>query len=95
MTEEMESKSEEVANLLKTLGHPKRLLILCALMNTEKTVSELEEVCGAGQSQVSQFVKRMQNEGFLKNRKEVNFVYYSIKDLRIKKLIQQISKIFC
>lgn len=95
MNVEMEKKSEEVANLLKTLGHPKRLLILCGLVESEKTVSELEKLCGAGQSQVSQFVKRMQNEGFIKSRKEVNFVYYSIRDQRISSLITEIAKIFC
>ncbi len=95
MDESMVKKSAEVAKLLKTLGHPKRLLILCALTDGEKTVTELEEICGAGQSQVSQFVKRMENEGFLQNRKDGNFVYYSIKDNRIAELIAKLAEIYC
>lgn len=93
--ENMEVKSAEVAKILKTLGHPKRLLILCALADEEKVVSELEEVCGAGQSQVSQFLKRMENEGLLASRRDGNFVFYSIKDERIKALIQKLAEIFC
>ena len=95
MMTDIEVKSAEVAGLLKTMGHPKRLLILCALMSEEKTVTELEKSCGAGQSQVSQFVKRMQMEGLIDSRKEANFVYYSIRDEKVKNLMDGIAKIFC
>jgi DNA-binding transcriptional ArsR family regulator len=70
MIEEMQEKSKEVADMLKTLGHPKRLLILCSLSEGEKSVSEIEEACQASQSQVSQFLKRMESERLLTQRRE-------------------------
>jgi len=84
-----------VAEVLKTLSHPGRLLILCMLSNGEKSVSELEELCGIGQSQVSQFLKRMQYENIVNSRKDGKFVLYSIADHKITALITQLSNIFC
>lgn len=95
MKELMAEKSIEVAGILKTLGHQKRLLILCTLSDGEKSVGDIEKICGAAQSQVSQFLKRMEAEGLINHRREGNFVYYSIKDQRVAQLIQTLGNIFC
>lgn len=95
MNELMQEKSLEVASILKTLGHQKRLLILCTLADGEKSVGDIEKICGAAQSQVSQFLKRMEAEGLINHRREGNYVYYVIKDKRIEQLIQTLGNIFC
>ena len=84
-----------VAEILKTLSHPGRLMILCVLSDGEKSVSQLEELCGIGQSQVSQFLKRMQYENIVKSRKDGKYVLYSIIDQKVIRLIDQFSTIFC
>lgn len=93
--EEIVKQSEQVAGILKTLGHPKRLLILCFLREGAKSVGQLEELCDIAQSQLSLFLKRMDNEGLIKNEREGNFIYYSIKDERVLKLINELNNIFC
>lgn len=95
MKEMMLERSSEVAGILKTLGHPKRLLLLCSLSEGEKAVSEIEQICEISQSQVSQFLKRMESEDLVLSRREGNFVYYSIKDERIEQLIKSLANIFC
>jgi ArsR family transcriptional regulator, virulence genes transcriptional regulator len=95
MKNSMAEKSSEVAKILKTLGHPKRLLMLCALNDGELAVGELEKLCETGQSQVSQFLKRMEGEGLVEHRKDGNFVYYKIKDERIQSLIKHLAQVFC
>lgn len=88
-------KSANVAELLKTLAHPARLMILCYLADGEKTVSELEELSEISQSQVSQFLKRMQAEKLVDYRKDGKFVYYRLVDQRIMKLMKSLYGIFC
>ena len=95
MNEQMIERSEEVARILKLLGHPKRLLLLCSISDGEKSVSELEKVCNASQSQVSQFLKMMEALGLIVGRREGNFIFYRIKDERVKSLIQSLYKLFC
>lgn len=91
----MQEKCVEVSSLLKHFSHPQRLLILCYLSNGEKQVSDIHEAVGLSQSQTSQFLKRMQNEGLLGLRREKNFSYYYIQNPDVVKLLKSMQKIFC
>jgi ArsR family transcriptional regulator len=93
--EEMKGQAEEVSALLKSFGHPKRLLVLCFLADRDHSVHQLEELCDIGQSQLSQFLKRMELEGLLSSHKEGRQVIYSISDERVRQLIGQLQNIFC
>lgn len=84
-----------VSGILKTLAHPQRLMILCQLADGPKSVSELEELSGASQSAVSQFLSRMKSEGLVNVHREHQYLFYDIKDARIKKLLQALDRIFC
>jgi len=85
----------EVAEILKSMSHPQRLRMLCLLSQKEQTVSELESVTGAPQSQISQFLGRMKLEGLVRSRRESLFVFYSIADDRVRRLLKQMTGIFC
>ncbi|NJL23953.1 MAG: helix-turn-helix transcriptional regulator [Calothrix sp. SM1_5_4] len=93
--QELSKRCELVAGKLAVLSHPKRLVILCALSDGEMSAGELEEICGASQSAVSQFLKEMRLEGVLASRREGRFVYFSIADDRMRELIKSLHKIFC
>jgi DNA-binding transcriptional ArsR family regulator len=92
---EMNKKCGEVTTIMKALAHPQRLMIMCHLAEGEKNVGEMLELCEISQSQLSQFLNRMNRERLLKIRKEGNFVFYSIADKNVLKLIQSMQKIFC
>ena len=91
----IEQKSEEVAELLKFLSHPKRFLLLCKLREWPKTVWELEKSCSVSQSQLSQFLAAMREDGILHAEKQWQFVSYSIADTRILELMNEMQRIFC
>lgn len=91
----MQHKCEEVSSLLKHFSHPQRLLILCYLSDGEKQVTDIHEAVGLSQSQTSQFLKRMQNEGLLALRREKNYSFYYIINPHVIKLLKSIQKIFC
>jgi DNA-binding transcriptional ArsR family regulator len=93
--ENLKSECEEAAKILKSLAHPLRLQILCHLSQNEMAVSEIESLCSASQSSISQFLNRMKSEGLINSRRVGNFVFYRIYDLKVKKLIQAMHKIYC
>lgn len=93
--EQLKENSQIVSEILKVLGHPKRLLILCFISQGQHTVQELEKLCSIGQSQISQFLKRMELQGLINSTKDGRFVIYQITDPRVKELIQSLHKIFC
>ncbi len=86
---------EEVAQILKALSHPQRLLILGHLLHGEKTVGELEDIGDISQSQLSQFLVRMKLEGLINSRKEGRFQYYFVADDRLKHLMAVIQQEYC
>ena len=92
---DLEKKATEVAHILKTLAHPKRFLILCKLREWPKTVGDLEKYCTIGQSQLSQFLGKMKDEGILDSEKNGQYVSYSIADPRILDMVNAMQKIFC
>lgn len=91
----MKENCENVAQIMKALSHPQRLMLLCHLSVEEKTVSELEKLCEISQSQISQFLNRMKLEGLVDSEKRGLFVFYKIADPQAKKLITALHKIFC
>ena len=92
---EMSKNCEIVAQNMKVLSHPARLMILCYLSSGEKTVGELEVLCGSSQSSVSQFLKLMRLKKLVRFEKRGLFVYYRIHDEKVKKLILSLQLIFC
>lgn len=84
-----------MATLLKQLSHPKRLLILCSMAESEKSVGEIEQACGASQSAVSQFLKGMRLEGLIESRRDGKQIFYKIVDKRVLELIRSLYGIFC
>jgi ArsR family transcriptional regulator len=91
----MNNNCKQVAAILKAISHPQRLRLLCQLADGEKTVGELEELCGGSQSSISQFLKLMKLEEMLTSEKRGLYVFYRIHDPKIKKLVYSLYKIFC
>lgn len=91
----MRQKCDLVSTVLKSMAHPQRLMILCALASGEKTVGEIEAACEASQSAVSQFINRMRLEGIVTSEKRGSFVYCKIADPKVNQLIQSLYNIYC
>jgi ArsR family transcriptional regulator len=84
-----------VSGVLKSLSHPVRLKILCQLLDQERTVNDLTEQCGISQSAMSQFLGRMKDEGILSSRREAHFVFYSVSEPKLIRLLQSLKEIYC
>lgn len=69
-----------IADRLKALSDPTRLKILHALEQGELTVSEILEVVGGSQANVSKHLSRMRLAGIVASRRSGTSVYYSVTD---------------
>ena len=67
-----------VARRFKALSEPIRLQLVMSVMEGEKSVSELVELSGAHQANVSRHLHTLADAGLLKRRKEGLHVFYSI-----------------
>ena len=77
---QMESLFSNVASYFSVLSEPSRLRIMYAVCTGEKTVSEVIELCGSSQANVSRHLVALHKAGILNRRKQGVAVYYSIAD---------------
>jgi DNA-binding transcriptional ArsR family regulator len=71
------------SEVCKTLASPKRLEILNALKEGEKTVGELVEILGVPKANVSQHLAVMRLKGILKSRRDGVSIYYRIANHKV------------
>jgi DNA-binding transcriptional ArsR family regulator len=65
------------------LASPKRIEILNALREGEKTVSELVEILDVPKANVSQHLAVMRHKGILKSRRKGINIYYSVSNRKV------------
>ena len=85
----------EASDAMQAMAHPLRLKILCLVGNQELSVLEIVDAVGTTQSNISQHLGVLRDQGILAARKEANKVFYRIADARILRMIALTREIFC
>ncbi len=71
---------DDAAGLLKALSNEKRLLIICALYQGEKSVGELENIVDLSQSALSQHLARLRKDHLVQTRRDAQTIFYSLDE---------------
>jgi len=74
---------EMQAQLLKSMAHPTRLMILHFLEGGEKTMTELMEIVSVSHSNLSQHLALMKQQKIITARRDGVVVYYQIANPEI------------
>jgi DNA-binding transcriptional ArsR family regulator len=80
---------------MQAIAHPLRLKILCLIGSAELSVLEIVDAVGTSQSNISQHLAVLRDNGILAARKEANKVFYRIGDARVLEMIALTRRIFC
>ena len=94
-TAEMVENAGDAADFLKKLAHPSRLMIVCALVDGERSVRDLEDTLGIRQPGLSQQIAELREAGFITGRKESKNMFYRLADGRITEFITLMHRMFC
>lgn len=92
---EMAGRAGEVANLLKTLSHPARLMIVCTLIEGEHSVGEIEENLDLHQPHLSQHLTVLRGSGIVETRREGKQIFYRLTEEKVARLVAALYDIFC
>ncbi|WP_373085130.1 ArsR/SmtB family transcription factor [Sneathiella sp.] len=76
------------------MSNKHRLLILCNLVETERSVGELEKIVGLSQSALSQHLARLRKEEVVKTRRDAQTIYYSLQNENVTDVLQLLHDIF-
>lgn len=93
--EAMDVAAHEAASVLKMLANPQRLRLLCALLEGERSVGQLEEALGARQAYVSGQLARLRSEGLVTAARDGRVVRYSLSDPRVTPILERLYEVFC
>lgn len=93
--DEMRRHADEAIAVLKAVGSPNRLMLLCQLLDGERSVNELAEALGLAQSVVSQHLSLLRRDGVVAGRREGQSIRYAISDERVRALMGTLFELFC
>lgn len=77
-----------ISNVFKALAHPTRIQIVKLLMNGEMCVCEILPNLDSEQSNTSQHLTVLKNQGIVESRKDGSKVIYAVKNQEVCKMIE-------
>ena len=77
------------AKLFRGLGDSTRLSILESLRGGEKTTSQIVTETGQSQSNISNHLSCLLDCGLVKNRRQGKNIFYSLRDKKVSKLLEE------
>jgi DNA-binding transcriptional ArsR family regulator len=92
---ELHDMASHACDLLKAMANEWRLMILCQLSESEKTVSELQSILGLGQSALSQHLAVLRREKIVSARKDAQSVFYSLAGDEATRVMETLHDLFC
>jgi DNA-binding transcriptional ArsR family regulator len=91
----LEAKAEEASRLLAAMGNPKRLMVLCNMLDGEKSVGELADIAGLSSAALSQHLGKMRALSLVKTRREGQTIYYSLASREVRAVLETLYRLFC
>ena len=91
----MEAAADQASELLKALSNRHRLLIICQLIDGERSVGELAEFLGLRDSTVSQHLALLRKDGLVAARRDAQTIYYSVASDPAREILKTLYQVFC
>lgn len=93
--ETMEAAADRATELLKALSNRHRLMIICQLIDGERSVGNLAEVLGLRDSTVSQHLALLRKDGLVAARRDAQTIYYSIASEPAREVLTTLYRVYC
>ncbi|MGI8616064.1 MAG: ArsR/SmtB family transcription factor [Actinomycetota bacterium] len=87
-SETIDVEPEAVSRYFRVLGDPTRLRVVEALLERERTVSELVELLGAPRSRVSNHLACLRWCRFVESERRGRTVVYRVSDERVARIVE-------
>jgi ArsR family transcriptional regulator, virulence genes transcriptional regulator len=94
-TDIMHAAADQASELLKSLANRHRLLILCQLVDGERSVGDLAAFVGVRDSTVSQHLALLRKDGLVQARREGQTIYYAIASDPARQVLETLFAVYC
>lgn len=92
---EMIAVVDRASSFLKALSGRSRFLLLCHLLEGEKSVGELARLTGARDTAVSQQLALLRREGMVAARRDGQMIFYSLASDEARHMLEAMHSLFC
>ena len=92
---DLEPRAGEAAELLAVMSNPKRLLILCHLLDNELSVGELSALVDLGQSPLSQHLSKLRALRLVTARRDGQSIRYTLASDEVARVLTTLHGIYC
>lgn len=82
-------------SLMRALSHESRLMMLCVLVEGERSVRQLAEITGLKQAAVSQQLAASREQGFVTSRREGRRRLYRHCDPNARAVVMRLYELYC
>jgi len=93
--DDMQENAGRATALLKSMANETRLMILCQLVNGEKSVGEMHENIPLSQSALSQHLAVLRREKLVSTYRQAQSVFYSLASDEVRAIIQTLYSLYC
>ena len=91
----LQKRAGDAAALLRALANPDRLLLLCHLVEAERSVAELGSITGIAQPTLSQQLGVLRGEGLVATRRAGKSIHYRIASPAALAVLRTLYALFC
>lgn len=92
---QMLSRAEDAEQFLKQLSNKTRLMVLCSLIEGERSVTELLSNVPVTQPVLSQHLALLREANLVTTRRAGQTIFYRLADERIKQQMALLYQFFC
>jgi ArsR family transcriptional regulator, virulence genes transcriptional regulator len=92
---DVQAHAGQAAQLLKALANEQRLLVLCLLVDGERSVGEINEHVALSQSALSQHLALLRESGVVTARREAQTVWYTLAPGPAQRVMVALYESFC
>jgi ArsR family transcriptional regulator len=86
---------DAAAAFLRSIASQHRLMILCTLIDGERSAGDLAEQLGLIPSNLSQHLAKLRREQLVAARREGTVIYYRLNSDRVEPMLRQLYRMFC
>jgi len=87
--------STAAAGLLSAMANPKRLMILCCLVQGEVAVGALANKVRLSQSALSQHLSKLRAQKLVNTRRDAQTIYYSSSAESVMRVLETLEGLYC
>jgi ArsR family transcriptional regulator, virulence genes transcriptional regulator len=87
--------AEEASSLLVAMANPRRLMIMCHLLEGERSVGDLARLVSLSQSALSQHLGKLRTLKLVSTRRDAQTIYYRLSSPEAQRVLGVLNEIYC